>query len=208
MPTDRLLRIVESKDTSTHFVASARGVSRRDHPVDDRLAVLRLAGLEVRRVDSRLDEVALGIDPEQPQRLAADLPAHDERRVESDLVLLQVRAIPPLDVAHGVGDEHRDVEHRPRAPEVGRRVAGVAALIQHADHGLRSGEVAGAQEDDDAVAAPLEHRHLAEPGDVVHAGVGARVRRENHPRVEHHAYAIRHSPRPFLNPPPDSVPPP
>ena len=26
MPTDKLLRMVESKDTSTHFVASARGV--------------------------------------------------------------------------------------------------------------------------------------------------------------------------------------
>ena len=28
MPTDRLLRIVESNDTSTHFVASASGVER------------------------------------------------------------------------------------------------------------------------------------------------------------------------------------
>ena len=27
MPTDRLLRMVESNDTSTHFVASASGVS-------------------------------------------------------------------------------------------------------------------------------------------------------------------------------------
>ena len=205
MPTDRLLRIVESNDTSTHFVGVRKRREPRDHAIDDRLAVLGFAGLEVGRVDSGLDEIALGIDPEQPQRLAADLPADDERGVEADLVLLQVRAVAPLDVAHRVGDQHRDVEHRPRAPEVGGRVAGVAALVQHADHRLRSGEVAGAQQDDDAVAAALEHGHLAEPGDVVHAGVGARVRREDHPRVEHYAYAVRHSPRPFVNRRADSI---
>ena len=119
MPTDRLLRIVESNDTSTHFVASASGRGTRDHAVDDRLAVLGFAGLEVGRVDARLDEIALGIDPEQPQRLAADLAADDERGVEADLVLLQVLAVAPLDVAHRVRDQHRDVEHRPRAPEIG-----------------------------------------------------------------------------------------
>ena len=62
----------------------------------------------------------------------------------------------------------------------GGPVAGGAALVQHADHGLRSGEVAGAQQDDDAVAATLEHRHLAELGEVVHAGIRARVRGEDH----------------------------
>ena len=71
MPTERLLRIVDSNDTSTHLVASARVVAGVIDAVDDRLAVLGLAGLEVRRVDARLDEIALGVDPEQPHRLAA-----------------------------------------------------------------------------------------------------------------------------------------
>ena len=71
MPTDRLLRIVESNDTRTHFVASAKRREPGNHAVDDRLAVLGFAGLKVGRVDSGLDEIALGIDPEQPQRLAA-----------------------------------------------------------------------------------------------------------------------------------------
>ena len=123
MPTDRLLRMVESKDTSTHLVASAQRRARRDHAVDDRLAVLGLAGLEVRRVDARLDEIAFGIDAEQPQRLAADLPADDERRVEADLVLLQVLAVAPLDIAHRVGDQHRDVEHASARSTGWRRAA-------------------------------------------------------------------------------------
>ena len=112
MPTDRLLRIVESNDTSTHLVASAKRRRARDHAVDDRLAVLGFAGLEERRVDPGLDEVAFGIDAEQPHRLAGDLPADDERRVEADLVVLEVLAVAPLDVAHRVRHQHRDLEHR------------------------------------------------------------------------------------------------
>ena len=193
MPTDRLLRIVESNDTSTHLVASASGVAARDHAVDDRLAVLGLAGLEVWRVDASFDEIALGIDPEQPRRFAADLPADDERGVEADLVVLQVLAVAPLDVAHRVRDQHRHVEHRPRGPQVGNRIAGRAALVEHPDHRLRAGEVAGTQQDDDAVTVALEHRHLAEFGDVVHAGVGAGVRREDDPVVELDADAIGHA---------------
>jgi hypothetical protein len=57
--------MVESKDTSTHLMASSmRGVGR-DHAVDDGLAVLGFADLEVGRFRRRLDEVAFGIDQEQ-----------------------------------------------------------------------------------------------------------------------------------------------
>ena len=56
-----------------------------DHAIDDRLAVLRFTGLEVGRVDPRLDEVAFGIDPEQPQGLADDLPADDEGGIEAGI---------------------------------------------------------------------------------------------------------------------------
>ena len=43
----------------------------RDHAVDDGFAVLRLADLKVGRVARGLDEVAGGIDVEQPRLLAA-----------------------------------------------------------------------------------------------------------------------------------------
>src|SRR5258705_212834 len=50
-----------------------------------------------------------------------------------------------------------------------------------------------------AVAGSLEHCHLAELGDVVHAGVRARVRSENHSLVEHYAYAVGHASRSLVN---------
>ncbi len=56
----------------------------RDDAVDDRLAVLRFADLEIRRVGGGLDEIAGGIDAEQPRRFGADLAAEDQRGVELD----------------------------------------------------------------------------------------------------------------------------
>jgi hypothetical protein len=58
--TDRFERIVESKDTSAHFMRLGEASLSLDHPVDDRLAVLALADLEVRRVLGRLDELPSG----------------------------------------------------------------------------------------------------------------------------------------------------
>src|SRR3954471_13938393 len=72
---------------------------RSDHAVDDRLAVLGFAGLEVWRVAARLDEIAFGIDAKEPWRLAADLSAQDEGGIEADVVAFQVLAIAALDVA-------------------------------------------------------------------------------------------------------------
>ena len=45
----------------------------------------------------------------------------------------------------------------------------------------------------------LEHRHLAELGDIVHAGVRARIRREDHALVEHYADTVSHAPRFLIN---------
>ena len=122
MPTDRLLRIVESKDTSAHFVASAKAGGRSDDAIDDRFSVLRLAGLEKGRVAPRLDEVAFGIDSKESRRLALDLAAEDERRVEREIAVLQVRSVAAFDVAHRIRDDRRDVEHRLRGPEVRRLI--------------------------------------------------------------------------------------
>jgi hypothetical protein len=62
--------------------------------------------------------------------------------------------------------------------------AGSAALVQQADDGLGSSQVAGAQQNDHAVTGALEHRHLAKLGDIVQAGIGAGVRGKNHPFFE------------------------
>lgn len=106
MPTERLLRIVESRDTSTHFAASARAVE------------------------------------------------------------------------HGACD--------PQSVDI---CPGVPPLLQHADHGLGVRQAAGTQKNDDPVAGALEHRHFTKLCEIVDFGMGARVGRENHPRVEDSADA-------------------
>src|SRR4030095_4554285 len=147
-----------------------KGSRARNHAVDDRLAVLRLTGLKLGCVDSCFDEIALGIDPEQPWPLTVDLPTDDEGSVEAELVLLQVLTVASLDIAHRVADYH-----------------------EHADHRLGSGEVSGAQQHDNAVAGAVEHRHLAELGEVVHAGMRTGVRGENHSLFKQYAYTVGHA---------------
>jgi hypothetical protein len=56
MPTDKLLRMVESNDTRTHLDASARLVD-----VVTARSRTGFAGLEERRVDTGFDEVAFGV---------------------------------------------------------------------------------------------------------------------------------------------------
>jgi hypothetical protein len=64
---------------------------------------------------------------------------------------------------------------------------------------LSSREISGTQQNDHAIAATLEHRHLAELGDVVHAGVRTGVRGKNHSLVKHYAYAVGHALCSLLN---------
>src|SRR6185312_9869194 len=147
-----------------------KGRMLRNYAVENRLSVLGLTGLQEGCIDPGFDEIALGIDPEQPYRLAADLPTDDERRVEADVVLFQVSSIAMLDVAHRVGDQPHDVEHRPGTHEIGGRVAVSTTLRQYADDGLSSGQVSRTQQNHAAVVATLEYRHLAE------LGVASRIR--------------------------------
>src|SRR6201997_3070291 len=72
-------------------------------------------------------------------------------------------------------------------------------LRQYADDGLSSGQVSRTQQNDNAVAATLEYRHLAELGEVIHPGIRTRVRGENHALVEHYAYAVSHAIRLVCN---------
>ena len=193
MPTDKLLRMVESNETRMHLVASASvvvGVMTRSMIGFPYLAspVCR-NGVSV----SGFDEVALGVDAKQPRRLAFELSTDDERGVERNGTAFQEGRVATLDVAHGIRNEDCHVEHGARSPQVGRSIRDLAALLQHADHGLRPGQVAGAQQDEHAIAGPLEHGHFAELGEVIHAGVRARVRREDDPILEQDADTVRHA---------------
>ncbi len=72
--------MVESIDTSRHFIASARLVVGEMDAIDDGLAVLGLAGLEERCVAASLDEIAFREKVRnRARRLTTYLPTDDER---------------------------------------------------------------------------------------------------------------------------------
>ena len=57
---------------------------------------------------------------------------------------------------------------------------------------MRQREIAGGEQREEALARLLEDVHLAEGGDAVDAGIGARIRREHHALIEQDADAIGH----------------
>ncbi len=111
-----------------------------------------------------------------------------------------MRPVPMLDLAHGVRDDARDIEHRPRAPERGGSAFDGRLLGQHADDGLRSGEAPRAQQDEHPIVWAFEDRHLTEGGEVVDASVGARVGAEHDSLFQEHPHAVGHSPRHLVGP--------
>jgi hypothetical protein len=147
---DRKIAAHRRIERHQHALRGVRELGRaRDHAVDDRLAVLGLAGLEIRRVDAGLDEIAFGIDAEQAHRLAADLAADDERGVEADLAGprgTRRRA------ARCRASRRRPAWRRRTSSARSRGLAIVASPARSAGSArrsrLRAGEVAGAQQDD------------------------------------------------------------
>jgi uncharacterized protein len=165
-----------------------------DHPVEDRLAVLGLADLQERRLARRLDEVAGGIDLEQPVPAALDL-ASEQEAGGGIAVRLDVLAVVLQDLAQHAADHARGIEHGARGPEV--VLAGLLgqALGQKGHHRLGGREVARRQERHDALARLLEQGQLAHGRDLVNARVGARVRRHHQPVSGQYPDAVGHDAR-------------
>jgi hypothetical protein len=192
MPTDRLLRMVESNDTRAHLVASMRLAEVMMTRSTMGFSVLRFAGLEEGRIGTRLDEIAFGEGPEEPQRLAFDLAADDERGIESQSAFLEVFPVAELDVAYRVRNHDRYIEHRANAPDVRHAALRITSLFQNADDRLCSCETPGTQQHDHPIAHALKNGHLAKLRKIVDACVGAGIRREDHPLLEQNADAVGH----------------
>src|SRR4029077_2050744 len=112
--------------------------------------------------------------------------------VELEVAGGQILGIPALDVAHRVGDDHGDIEHRPGGPYVRLDVILVATLSENRGHCLRPREVAGTEQHNHPLAAALEQGHLAEFRKIVDARMGARIGCEYEPLLQENAYAISH----------------
>src|SRR5512132_3662422 len=74
---------IERNQHTFRRIGESRGPG--NDAIEDRFSILCFTGLKKGRVKPRLDKVALRVNPKQPQWLAADLSAEDERCVESDV---------------------------------------------------------------------------------------------------------------------------
>ncbi len=72
------------------------------------------------------------------------------------------------------------------------RVAAARLVLQQIDRALRDRQVARTQDGDQAFAVLRDDVHFAEGGDLVDAGVGARIGREYHTGIEHYGDTVSH----------------
>ena len=163
--------------------------------VEHRLAVFVLADLQIRRVGGAFDEIAGGVDHEQPHPRALDLAAEQERDVEIDVLGLQRDALGGVHGADRPADALRRLEHGRRVQERLDIAGGGVfdALGQGRQHRLADRQIAGARDRHDAVARLAEDMEFAKGRDVVEAGIGAGVGDHDQPVPHQHSATIGHS---------------
>ena len=166
--------------------------------VEHRLAVFVLADLQIGRIGGAFDEIAGGVDHEQPHPRALDLAAEQERDVEGDIFRLQGVAFGGVHGADGAADALGSLKHGRRVHQ-GFDLAGVGifqTLGQGREHRLADREIAGAGDRHDPLAGLAEDVELAESRNVVEAGIGARVRDHDQAVPHQNSAAISHSQSP------------
>ena len=165
---------------------------RAQHTVDDRLAVLGFTDLEIGRLRRGFDEVAGGVDGKQARRLADDLAAEDEAGRKLDVEGLERLGVTAMHVAQQFANVACRLEQvggiHQRRPAIG----GDDRFLQHGNQRLRNGQIAGGHQHENALARLLEHGHLAEGVDLVNAGIGARIGKEDESVVQQHSHTIGH----------------
>ena len=165
-----------------------------DGAIEHRLAVFVLADLQIGRVLRALDEIAGGVEQEQPRALALDLTAEEERDIELHVGGFEHLAFDLVEFAHGAADALRGLEHGRRVHQrLGLAGRGIfPAFAQRAHDRLADREVAGRCDRHDAVAGLGEDVQLAEGRDIVDAGVGAGVGEHDQAVADEDSTAIGH----------------
>jgi hypothetical protein len=110
------------------------------------------------------------------------------------MIDLAARIVSVDDFLHGLPDQFGGFKHGRRVQQVG--VFGAAALFQQTDDALAGGEVAGRQNDQFPLARLFKNVHLAEGGNLVKAGIGARIGYEHQAFGQSHRYTIGHKRKP------------
>ncbi len=164
--------------------------------VEHRLAVFVFADLQIGRVGGAFDEVAGRIDHEQAHLAALDLTAEQKRHVETEIGRFKILAVGFVHHPHGASDALRRLEHGRRVEERLdlARLWIFDAFVERRNHRLADREIASGGDRDHALARLAKHMQLAKSGDVVEAGVGARVGDHNKAVTHQNAAAISHRP--------------
>jgi len=122
-----------------------------------------------------------------------DLPAQYEARLDAALGVGEGSGMLRLDLATDAPDIVRRIEQvvgRAQAL-LGMRV--VEVTLDAAQYRLRSRQVSRRQEDEQPIVAERKAMHLAVDGDVVDAGAGPRIGRENQMIAQLDGKAIGHN---------------
>src|SRR5262245_64322787 len=106
--------------------------------VENRLTILVLADLEKWCVVSRLDEIALVVDLEQPRGFIAHLTAQNTRYRKACFTCVEWRAIDCANLTHSIADKTRGPIHRANIHQCRTvsRCFGGKLLVDNANHGL------------------------------------------------------------------------
>ena len=161
--------------------------------VQDGLAVFVLADLQEWRVRRRLDEVAGGIDQEQPRWLGADLAAHQQAAIEADILLRQRLTILFIDRPHRGADQTGRLKHRRNILQLGEPAIQRNPFLQMPPDGLGDREVAGGAQAEHPFAGHFDMLQFGEDGDVVHACIGAGVTQQQQAFAQAETDAIGHA---------------
>ena len=107
-------------------------------------------------------------------------------------MVLHRLAIDAIDPADRFAHQFSRAEHGFYGGKRADLAIDLQAFIQQIHDRLGGGKVAGAQQDDDAVALLLEHMHLGEGRDIIDPGIGPSIGQQHHPVPEIEPDAVSH----------------
>ena len=162
-----------------------------DDPVEDRLAVLRLADLQEGRLLRGANEVALGIDEEKLGRSASDLTSENERGFGSEAGAADLGVVSLFLCVRNPTQIFGDVGHRWRSDDVDRRLVGNIA-IELGNYRLGGREVTRGEEGDLTFSLSPKGVHLPVGGHLVGPGVRPGIRGEDDARFDRDGNAVGH----------------
>ena len=148
-----------------------RGVVAQ-YAIDNRLTVLTLTNLEIRRVVRGFDEIPLRINVEQPLALTFNLSAEQQIAAEICIAPLICAAVPCNHFTHRFTQQAGGIVKRLHVQQVFPLIV-CAATMQQTDNALCGRQISGTLDHQHAFIALMKNMQFTEGGNMVHSGIGA-----------------------------------